>query len=104
MVSQELALLSSQLLRLADPLSKQHCTTAHILSRKNELGKLKAKLHNERLGLAEAACAVLETRQEIFTTTIRALESVKYGSVARADTAKSAHLAVAAEGLDEKLR
>ena len=75
-----------------------------LIQRKTELEKSKAKLHNERLKLAKATCTILETQQEVFTTTIRVLESVKYGSVARASNAEASYLVTAAEGLDEKLR
>ena len=80
------------------------CTIEDISARKSELEKLKERLHNERLGLANAATMTLELRQDIFATTIRALESVKDGSIARADTAETAYHAMAAKGLDEKLR
>ena len=78
-------------------------TIGHLIQRKKELEKSKAKLHNERLKLASATCTILETQQDNFTTAIRALESVKYGSVARASNAKASCLVAAAEGLKEKL-
>ena len=96
--------MSRQLLELVDPLMQQRCTTAHLVQRKKELDKSKAKLHNERLKLASATCSILETQQDVFTTSIRVLESVKYGSVARANNAETSYLVAAAEGLDEKLR
>ena len=103
-MSKELTQLNSQLLHIADPLSGNRCTADQISARKKELERSKARLHDERLDLTNAVCTTLETRQEIFTTAIRVLESVKHGSVARADTAETAYLAMAAEGLDEKLR
>ena len=65
---------------------------------------MRGRLHNERLGLSSAVTRVLDLRQEILATTIRVLESVKHGSIARADTAETAYYAMAAKGLDEKLR
>ncbi|KAL8793581.1 MAG: hypothetical protein Q9195_003844 [Heterodermia aff. obscurata] len=103
-LSQELSLLSGHLLKLADPSIQQGRTIDRLVQRKKELEKSKTKLHNERLKLASATCKVLETQQEIFTTTIKVLESVKYGSVARANNAEVSYLVAAAEGLDEKLR
>lgn len=104
LVSKELTQLSSHILHIANPLSGKRCTVDKISARKKELERSKARLHSERLGLANAVCTTLETRQEIFTRVIKALESVKHGSVARADIAETAYLAMAAEGLDEKLK
>ena len=103
-LSKELSLLSRQLLKLADPSMQQAQTIEHLIHRKKELEKSKAKLHNERLKLANATCTILETQQEVFTTSIGVLESVKYGSVARASNAEASYFVAAAEGLDEKLR
>lgn len=82
----------------------QASTVHQIAVRKNGLAESMTRLHSRRLGLAEVACSVLETQQEISTRSIRALESVKYGSVARASIAEAGYLTAAAEGLDEKLR
>lgn len=83
---------------------RQAHTIDLLIQRKKELEKSKAKLHNERLKLASATCTILETQQDIFTTAIRVLESVKHGSVARTSNAEVSYLVAAAEGLDEKLR
>ena len=103
-LSKELSLLSRQLFKLADASVKQTHTIDHLIQRKKELEKLKAKLHNERLKLASATCTILEIQQDIFTTTIGILESVKHGSIARSSNAEASYLVAAAEGLDEKLR
>lgn len=102
-MSSELSELNGQLLYIANPKTKG-CTIDDISAKKGELEKSKRRLHNERLSLASAVTTILELRQDTVATTIRALESVKHGSIARADTAETAYYAMAAKGLDEKLR
>ena len=104
LVSRELVQVYEQVMRVADPLSHKPCTVDKISAKKAALVKSRARLHAERLNLANAASQVQETQRDIFTATIQALESVKYGSVARADAAEAAYLSMAAEGLDEKLK
>lgn len=104
LISKEISSLASSILNIADPLAKKPCTVDQISTRKKELKAAEQKLHHARLSLASALSAVSETQREVFDTSIKALEGVKYGSAARSATAEAGYFATVAEGLDEKLK
>lgn len=104
LVSDELATLASQLLRLPDASTKKPCTVEQIQTRKKKLQESEEKLHNARLDLALAVSRIQEAQREIADTSIKSIEGVKYGSAARSAMAEAGYFATVAEGLDEKLR
>jgi len=89
---------------VADPLAKKPCTVNQISTRKKELKAAEEKLHHARLDLATAVATISEIQREVFDTSIKALEGVKYGSAARSTSAEAGYFATVAEGLDEKLK
>ncbi|KAL8822441.1 MAG: hypothetical protein Q9191_006827 [Dirinaria sp. TL-2023a] len=103
LASRELSSLASQLFDIASLSSKEPYTVEQISARKQELKDAEIKLYNVRLELSGAADAACETSREVLQTTIKTLEGVKYGSVARAEITEARYYATVAEGLDEKL-
>lgn len=57
-----------------------------------------------RIQVAELAGEVVGLQREIAESTVRVLEGVKFGSVARGAVAEAGFLAKLAEGMGEKLR
>ena len=104
MVSEALTTLASGLLRVADSSNNRLCTVDQVSRRKDELRTLGEKLHNARLELATATTKVSDVERETIAVIIKALEGVKYGSVARSVAAETGYFATVAEGLDEKLK
>lgn len=104
LLAPHLCSLLAQLSRIADPESATPLTTAHISARREALFTAQRELDESRISLAAAAGAVLETRCAVDEAAVRALEGVKFGTVARGASAEAGYLALAAEGMAEKSR
>lgn len=104
LISKEISSLARSILKVANPLAKEPCTVDQISTRKKELKAAEEKLHHARLDLANAVATISEIQREVFYTSIKALEGVKYGSAARSTSAEAGYFAAVAEGLDEKLK
>lgn len=103
-VSDELSSLSRDLLNIADPSAQKPRTVDQINARKRGIEESKKNLYIRRAELADVATASSETQRHVLEAIIRALESVKYGSAARAEHAEAGYYAAVAEGLEEKLK
>ena len=78
---------------------------AYIMqTRHRGLALAKETLSDSRLKLTMAASSILEIHRDIIETAVRALEQIKYGSVARGIKAQTEHLAIVAESMDAKLQ
>lgn len=64
----------------------------------------KTEVDKGRIKVAELAGEVVGLQREIAENTVRVLEGVKFGSVARGVVAEAGFLAKLAEGMGEKLR
>lgn len=75
-----------------------------IAQRKKKLERDKTEVDKGRIQVAELAGEVVGLQREIAESTVRVLEGVKFGSVARGVVAEAGFLAKLAEGIGEKLR
>lgn len=75
-----------------------------IAQRKEKLGRDKTEVDKGRIKVAELAGEVVELQRKIAESTVRVLEGVKFGSVARGVVAEAGFLAKLAEEMGEKLR
>lgn len=75
-----------------------------IAQRKKKLERDKTEVDKGRIEVAELAGEVVGLQREISEGTVRVLEGVKFGSVARGVVAEAGFLARLAEGIGEKLR
>lgn len=89
---------------IADPVSNKPLTATEISLRHVELATAQRQLENSRVTLAAAAADVLKTRRKVDEVAIRALEGVKFGTVARGANAEATYLSLVAESMGEKLR
>lgn len=75
-----------------------------IAQRKKKLDRDKTEVDKGRLQVAELAGELVGLQREIAESTVRVLEGVKFGTVARGVVAEAGFLAKLAEGMGEKLR
>lgn len=75
-----------------------------IAQRKEKLESDKTEVDKGRIKVAELAGEVIGLQGEIAESTVRVLEGVKFGSVARGAVAEAGFLAKLTEGMGEKLR
>lgn len=104
LIASRLSSLLNQLSAIAHPESSKPLTATQISLRRESLATAQHQLEHSRIALADAAADVLKTRREVDEAAIRALEGVKFGTVARGANAEATYLALVAECMGEKLR